>query len=73
VLKADSIQRERAAASGGRQDVEEGREALARLREEGKVRWIGVSNFSVAPMTSLQPPYSAVSPEAGAEIFAVLR
>jgi aryl-alcohol dehydrogenase-like predicted oxidoreductase len=53
-------------------DVEEAWETLARLKEDGKVRWIGVSNFSVAqmercraiaPITSLQPPYSAVSPE----------
>lgn len=48
-------------------DIEEGWETLARLREQGKIRWIGVSNFSVAqmkraqriaPVTSLQPPYS---------------
>lgn len=48
-------------------EVEEGWEALSRLREQGKIRWIGVSNFSVeqtkriqkiAPITSLQPPYS---------------
>jgi aryl-alcohol dehydrogenase-like predicted oxidoreductase len=48
-------------------ELEEGWEALARLREQGKIRWIGVSNFSieqmkraqkVAPITSLQPPYS---------------
>jgi aryl-alcohol dehydrogenase-like predicted oxidoreductase len=54
------------------EDVEEGWETLARLKEEGKVRWIGVSNFNIdhlercrkiAPITSLQPPYSAVSPE----------
>jgi len=54
------------------EDIEEGWETLARLKEEGKVRWIGVSNFNVAqmerigriaPITSLQPPYSAVSPE----------
>jgi aryl-alcohol dehydrogenase-like predicted oxidoreductase len=54
------------------EDVEEGWETLARLKEEGKVRCIGVSNFTVAqlercraiaPVTSLQPPYSAVSPE----------
>jgi aryl-alcohol dehydrogenase-like predicted oxidoreductase len=54
------------------EDVEEGWGTLARLKEEGKVRWIGVSNFNVAqlercraiaPITSLQPPYSAVSPE----------
>jgi aryl-alcohol dehydrogenase-like predicted oxidoreductase len=54
------------------EDVEEGWETLARLKEEGKVRWIGVSNFNaaqlerarkIAPVTSLQPPYSAISPE----------
>jgi aryl-alcohol dehydrogenase-like predicted oxidoreductase len=48
-------------------DVEEGWETLFRLREQGKLRWIGVSNFNVeqmmraqkiAPITSLQPPYS---------------
>ena len=31
-------------------EIEEGWEALARLREQGKVRWIGVSNFSVDQM-----------------------
>jgi aryl-alcohol dehydrogenase-like predicted oxidoreductase len=54
------------------EDVEEGWATLAKLKEEGKVRWIGVSNFNaqqlercrkIAPVTSLQPPYSAVSPE----------
>jgi len=48
-------------------EIEEGWEALARFKEEGKVRWIGVSNFTVeqmkralkvAQITSLQPPYS---------------
>lgn len=48
-------------------EIEEGWEALARFREQGKIRWIGVSNFSVdqmkraqkiAPITSLQPAYS---------------
>ena len=60
------------------EDLEEGWTTLARLREEGKVRWIGVSNFGVAqlrraqaiaPVTSLQPPYSAVSPEIEQEIL----
>jgi aryl-alcohol dehydrogenase-like predicted oxidoreductase len=54
------------------EDIEEGWGALAKLREEGKLRWMGVSNFNaghmercraIAPITSLQPPYSAVSPE----------
>ncbi|MGB6191346.1 MAG: aldo/keto reductase [Terracidiphilus sp.] len=52
-------------------EIEEGWEAMARLREQGKIRWIGVSNFSVeqmeraqriAPITSLQPPYSMLRP-----------
>ncbi len=50
-------------------DIEEGWTALAQLQREGKVRWIGVSNCNVeqlrcaqaiAPITSLQPPYSLV-------------
>ena len=53
-------------------DIEEAWECMAKLQAEGKVRWIGISNFStaqiercraIAPITSLQPPYSAVSPE----------
>ncbi len=58
------------------QDVEEGWAAMAQLQREGKVRYIGVSNFSlsqlqraeaVAPVTSVQPQYSLLerSPEAG--------
>ncbi|MEO6966562.1 MAG: aldo/keto reductase [Acidobacteriaceae bacterium] len=52
------------------QDIEEGWETLAKLKEEGKVRHIGVSNFSVpqmeraariVPITSLQPPYSLLN------------
>jgi aryl-alcohol dehydrogenase-like predicted oxidoreductase len=54
------------------EDIEEGWSAMAELRNEGKVRWIGVSNFNsaqmerarkIAPLTSLQPPYSILSPE----------
>jgi len=49
------------------EEIEEGWEALTRFQQEGKIRWIGVSNFTVeqmkraqqiAPITSLQPPYS---------------
>lgn len=49
------------------EDVEEGWTTLAELKKEGKVRHIGVCNFNVvqlkraqaiAPVTSLQPPYS---------------
>ena len=52
--------------------VEEAWSTLAALQTEGKVRWIGVSNFNaeqleraqaIAPVTSLQPPYSLVRPE----------
>jgi aryl-alcohol dehydrogenase-like predicted oxidoreductase len=59
-------------------DVEEGCSELAKLKKEGKVRWIGVSNFNVAqmercrpiaPVTSLQPPYSAILPEVQNEIL----
>jgi len=48
-------------------DLEEGWTALADLKAEGKIRHIGVSNFDaaqmerargIAPITSLQPPYS---------------
>ena len=57
-------------------DIEEGWGAVAKLKEEGKVRWIGVSNFNtaqmervrgIAPITSLQPPFSAISPEVAGE------
>jgi aryl-alcohol dehydrogenase-like predicted oxidoreductase len=60
------------------EDVEEGWTTMAELKEQGKVRHIGVSNFNVAqmkraqkiaPITSLQPPYSLVSPEVGEEIL----
>jgi aryl-alcohol dehydrogenase-like predicted oxidoreductase len=54
------------------EDIEEGWSTLAEFQKQGKVRWIGVSNFNVgqmqraqriAPISSLQPPYSLVSPE----------
>ena len=60
------------------EDVEEGWSTMAKLKEEGKVRWIGVSNFNakqmaraqaIAPVTSLQPPYSILSREIEAEIL----
>jgi len=60
------------------EDIEEGWTAMAALQSEGKVRHIGVSNFNVAqmkraqliaPITSLQPPYSLLHREIEAEIL----
>lgn len=59
-------------------EIEEGWEALAELQREGKVRHLGVSNFNVAqmkrvkkiaPITSLQPPYSLLDREIEREIL----
>jgi aryl-alcohol dehydrogenase-like predicted oxidoreductase len=56
----------------------EGWAAMGDLQREGKVRWIGVSNFSlqelqrangIAPITSLQPPYSLVRRDAEKELL----
>lgn len=64
------------------QEIEEGWTEMARLKEEGKVRWIGVSNFKVdqmkramkiAPITSLQPPYSLLARESEKEILPFAR
>lgn len=60
------------------EDIDEAWGVLARLQTEGKVRWIGVSNFdvqqmrraqSIAPLTSLQPPYSLLRREIETEIL----
>jgi aryl-alcohol dehydrogenase-like predicted oxidoreductase len=60
------------------EDLEEGWSAMAQLQKEGKVRWIGVSNFDVdqleraraiAPITSLQPPYSLIRREVEEDIL----
>jgi len=59
-------------------EIEEGWEALARFKEQGKVRYIGVSNFNVeqmkrahgiSPITSLQPPYSILRRAIESEIL----
>src|SRR5258708_39885380 len=59
-------------------DIEEGWSTLAALKQEGIVRHIGVSNFSVeqmqraekiAPVETLQPPYSLVHPNVEKEIL----
>jgi aryl-alcohol dehydrogenase-like predicted oxidoreductase len=58
--------------------LEEAWSTLADLKRQGKVRWIGVSNFNVsqlkrakkiAPITSLQPPYSLIHREVEEDIL----
>jgi aryl-alcohol dehydrogenase-like predicted oxidoreductase len=58
--------------------LEEAWQTMAALQKEGKIRWIGVSNFNVeqikraekiAPVTSLQPPYSLIRRQIEAEIL----
>lgn len=59
-------------------ELEEGWETLAQFQGQGKVRHIGVSNFSVAqmkrvqkiaPIASLQPPYSLLRRDIEKEIL----
>jgi aryl-alcohol dehydrogenase-like predicted oxidoreductase len=93
-LKADSLRREVEASLRRLQvdvidlyqihwpnpeaELEEGWSTLAQFQREGKVRYIGVSNFSVeqmrrvqaiAPVTSLQPPYSLIKREVEQDIL----
>jgi len=58
--------------------LEEAWKTMAALQKEGKVRWIGVSNFNVeqikraekiATPTSLQPPYSLIRRQVEKEIL----
>jgi aryl-alcohol dehydrogenase-like predicted oxidoreductase len=60
------------------EELEDGWATMADLQREGKVRWIGASNFTVAqmeramkiaPITSLQPPYSMINRTAEPEIM----
>jgi len=60
------------------EDIEEGWSALAELKERGLVRHIGVSNFGagqlrriqeIAPVETLQPPYSLIDREAEGELL----
>lgn len=60
------------------EELEEGWAVMAELKKEGKVRWIGGSNFSIAqmeramkiaPLTSMQPPYSMINRTAEAEVL----
>jgi len=58
--------------------IEEAWETLNRLKEEGKIRWAGVSNFyvdqmrrlmAIAPVSSLQPSYSLINRKIEDEIL----
>jgi aryl-alcohol dehydrogenase-like predicted oxidoreductase len=60
------------------EQIEEGWSTLAELKDEGLVRHIGVSNFSVtqlrqiqqiAPVETLQPPYSLVARDVEPELL----
>lgn len=60
------------------EEIEEGWDAMAQLVKEGKVRYLGVSNCSVAqmkrlqpihPISSLQPPYSMLRRDIESEIL----
>ncbi len=60
------------------EDIEEGWEAMVELRDEGKVRHVGVSNFDVsqmerireiAPVETLQPPYNMLNRNIEEEIL----
>jgi aryl-alcohol dehydrogenase-like predicted oxidoreductase len=94
VLKRDSVLREAEASArrlgvdaidlyqihwpNPEADIEEGWAALAELKEQGLVRHIGVSNFSVgqlrrisgiAPVETIQPQYSLISRDVEAELL----
>ena len=60
------------------EEIEEGWGVLQDLIKEGKIRYAGVSNFSVAqmeriqkiaPITSLQPPFSLIKQDVAADIL----
>lgn len=63
-------------------EIEEGWRTAAELQKEGKVRWIGVSNFNVEQMkraqkiariTSLQPNYNIVTREIEQDVLPYCR
>jgi aryl-alcohol dehydrogenase-like predicted oxidoreductase len=94
VLKRDSVLREAEASlrrlrvdaidlyqihwPNPEEDIEEGWSALAELKEQGLVRHIGVSNFSVAqlrrisgiaPVETIQPEFSLISRDVEGEVL----
>ena len=60
------------------EQIEDAWQAMDDARRAGKIRYLGASNFSpdqlrrvrtIAPVTSLQPPYSMVFPEADRDVL----
>jgi aryl-alcohol dehydrogenase-like predicted oxidoreductase len=81
-LQADAIDLYQIHWPDPESDIEEGWSTLAELKQEGKLRHIGVSNFNVeqlrramaiAPVETLQPPYSLIDRDAEAEILPFAR
>lgn len=77
-LKVDTIDLYQVHWPNPDEDIEEAVQTLAGLQAEGKVRYLGVSNFNVnqlrraqavAPITSLQPPYSLLNRKIEAEVL----
>jgi aryl-alcohol dehydrogenase-like predicted oxidoreductase len=77
-LRADAIDLYQIHWPNPEADIEEGWAALAELKDQGMVRHIGVSNFdvaqlrrisSIAPVETLQPPYSLIERSAEDEIL----
>ncbi len=81
-LKLDSIDLYQVHWPDPEPEIEEGWQTLAQLKKEGKIRYIGVSNFNVthmqraqkiAPITSLQPPYNIVTSDIEREVLPFCR
>jgi len=77
-LKVDTIDLYQIHWPNPEEEIEEGWQMLAKFKEQGKIRYIGVSNFNVeqmkraqkiAPITSLQPPYHLLNRGIEAEIL----
>lgn len=60
------------------EDIEQAWQAMAELKQQGKVRYLGVSNFNIeqmelikkiAPIDSLQPPYSMLHRQVEEEVL----
>lgn len=77
-LEVDCIDLYQIHSPNPQQDIEQAWETLSELKRIGKVRHIGVSNFSksqleavnkIAPVTSMQPPYSLINQSVAVEVL----